>query len=247
MIELRITSSPEDVAAFSKEAGDDLPGAKTYEAMNRHVIRQWSGVFVMYAVLFAFAAWKLYSHGADKVIVVMFLVLSVAQAYQIVAMRRQTRREESMRRTHEAWSAAGMYDMLRTPVLHRISETGIESSTDKYTTHYSWKCIDMVIETPNYVGAVMHSSSAFIFPKAVVQGTLPAADFLAQVQSWHRDHGPTNIDLIEQYTANRDVPCPSCEYNLRGIRSEVCPECSQKLDFDELRVAEVARHVKKRR
>ncbi len=31
------------------------------------------------------------------------------------------------------------------------------------------------------------------------------------------------------YLAQRDIPCPGCGYNLRGLRSEVCPECRQEL------------------
>ena len=31
------------------------------------------------------------------------------------------------------------------------------------------------------------------------------------------------------YLANRDVPCPGCRYNLRGLREASCPECGQAL------------------
>jgi hypothetical protein len=32
-------------------------------------------------------------------------------------------------------------------------------------------------------------------------------------------------DSFESLIAHRDVLCPRCRYNLRGIRSRVCPEC----------------------
>src|SRR4051812_32452603 len=35
-------------------------------------------------------------------------------------------------------------------------------------------------------------------------------------------------DLIT-YLAQRDAPCPSCDYNLRGLTASTCPECSQHL------------------
>lgn len=36
-------------------------------------------------------------------------------------------------------------------------------------------------------------------------------------------------DLLCTFLSQSDVPCPSCGYNLRGLRSGICPECSQAL------------------
>ena len=38
----------------------------------------------------------------------------------------------------------------------------------------------------------------------------------------------TEQDLID-VVAIRDVPCPTCQYNLRGIRRGYCPECGTAL------------------
>ncbi len=44
------------------------------------------------------------------------------------------------------------------------------------------------------------------------------------------------ISLID-FVATRDLPCPRCDYNLRGISQPQCPECGEKLElgvyFDE--------------
>lgn len=32
-------------------------------------------------------------------------------------------------------------------------------------------------------------------------------------------------DSFESLIAYRDLPCPRCQYNLRGIRGHICPEC----------------------
>ncbi len=34
---------------------------------------------------------------------------------------------------------------------------------------------------------------------------------------------------LSAYLADRDVPCPGCGYNLRGLTADRCPECSQAL------------------
>jgi hypothetical protein len=32
-------------------------------------------------------------------------------------------------------------------------------------------------------------------------------------------------ELLREYLRDRDVPCPSCGYNLRNLMTTVCPEC----------------------
>src|SRR5882724_12518749 len=39
---------------------------------------------------------------------------------------------------------------------------------------------------------------------------------------------PTQVQL-QAFLADSDAPCPSCDYNLRGLKGDICPECSQRL------------------
>ncbi|MFM9958986.1 MAG: hypothetical protein ACKVZJ_13025 [Phycisphaerales bacterium] len=45
----------------------------------------------------------------------------------------------------------------------------------------------------------------------------------------------SDADMLKAYLADRDVPCPSCSYNLRGCVAETCPECghSPKLGIQQ--------------
>jgi hypothetical protein len=43
--------------------------------------------------------------------------------------------------------------------------------------------------------------------------------------------------LLERYLADRDIVCPGCAYNLRGLRSDRCPECGDQLELS-LRLVE---------
>ena len=39
----------------------------------------------------------------------------------------------------------------------------------------------------------------------------------------------TDAESLREYLADRDVPCPGCGYNLRGLTGTHCPECDELL------------------
>ena len=41
--------------------------------------------------------------------------------------------------------------------------------------------------------------------------------------------------MVVQFLADRDEPCPRCDYNLRGVQSDVCPECGHTIQLDVVR------------
>lgn len=42
---------------------------------------------------------------------------------------------------------------------------------------------------------------------------------------------PDETAALRDYLAHRDVPCPGCGYNLRGLGGAACPECNQTLEL----------------
>ncbi|MEO1716444.1 MAG: hypothetical protein AAFR76_04970 [Planctomycetota bacterium] len=42
----------------------------------------------------------------------------------------------------------------------------------------------------------------------------------------------SDADQLRAYLAERDVPCPRCGYNLRGVTEPVCPECEFSLTLE---------------
>jgi hypothetical protein len=49
------------------------------------------------------------------------------------------------------------------------------------------------------------------------------------------------LHTLKGYLARRDVPCPSCGYNLRGLRTGACPECGFGFDVESLKVLRTPR------
>ncbi|MCH7848632.1 MAG: hypothetical protein IIB53_09755 [Planctomycetes bacterium] len=43
--------------------------------------------------------------------------------------------------------------------------------------------------------------------------------------------GETDKSHLRAFLTDRDIPCPVCRYNLRGLPSTSCPECGAQLDL----------------
>src|SRR5262245_24135568 len=41
--------------------------------------------------------------------------------------------------------------------------------------------------------------------------------------------------MTQSAAVERDVPCPLCDYNLRGLTEPRCPECGHKFEWDDVR------------
>lgn len=42
---------------------------------------------------------------------------------------------------------------------------------------------------------------------------------------------PSEAESLRSFLADRDVPCPRCDYNLRGLIGSLCPECSGTVEL----------------
>lgn len=46
----------------------------------------------------------------------------------------------------------------------------------------------------------------------------------------------TTPDPLTTYLATHNAPCPNCGYNLKGLKTDTCPECGRILQHAELAV-----------
>ncbi len=41
----------------------------------------------------------------------------------------------------------------------------------------------------------------------------------------------SDVARLRHYLADQDIVCPGCGYNLRGLQTDACPECDQRLEL----------------
>lgn len=46
-----------------------------------------------------------------------------------------------------------------------------------------------------------------------------------------QQQAPDLPDALQVYFSGRDVPCPHCHYNLRGVSAPACPECGRAIEL----------------
>jgi len=79
-----------------------------------------------------------------------------------------------------------------------------------------------------------------IVPRRAFASEADRDDFFKQATEWWSAAQLPGPDRIARYVADRDVACLKCAYNLRGVRTDSCPECGTPLLIDELVSAQAA-------
>ncbi len=51
------------------------------------------------------------------------------------------------------------------------------------------------------------------------------------------DNDPLN-NAIAAHLATRDIPCPNCNYNLKGLVKPQCPECARRITPEDIALPE---------
>jgi len=59
-----------------------------------------------------------------------------------------------------------------------------------------------------------------------------------------QSHQASDDELAAIYLRDRDVPCPSCDYNRRGGQTSTCPECGSALTLIGINAAQVSNFTK---
>jgi hypothetical protein len=119
------------------------------------------------------------------------------------------------------------------PVRVAMDEQGVEISAPSREFKLSWLAV-----TPHDIGEYVTLShggaDGTIIPKRAFASRDEAAAFVAQGIKWWQAGQRPGAERLALYLSDRDLACPKCGYNLRGVGGDTCPECGEKLTFERL-------------
>jgi hypothetical protein len=114
-----------------------------------------------------------------------------------------------------------------------MDESGVRTREPSRELKLAWTAV-----TPHDVGDYLMfahgGSDATIIPKHAFPSPEAAAAFYQQAVAWWRAGQLPPAERLARYLADRDVACPRCTYNLRGLRAQSCPECGEALTVERL-------------
>lgn len=113
-----------------------------------------------------------------------------------------------------------------------VTAEGIVLEEPHHRTHQRWSGVVAVEESADHVFLVRHDSSAITIPASVF-AALPRAEFVSACREWIRAGGGA---AVTRHLASHDAACPSCSYNLRGVRAGACPECGTPISHRALKI-----------
>lgn len=86
-----------------------------------------------------------------------------------------------------------------------------------------------VHDLPGGICVNRRDDHTFLIPKRLFGTSEEAADVIRRARAWHDASGYGEARRLRTLLADRDVPCPKCGFNLRGITCGACPECGLSL------------------
>jgi len=114
-----------------------------------------------------------------------------------------------------------------------MDEFGVQIHSPHRQLKLSWKVVAPTV-AGGFVLLQYGGHDGTIIPARAFASEAAAAEFIDHAQRWWQIAQGPHAERLERYLADRDLACPSCKYNLRGMRGEVCPECGEPIKLDLL-------------
>ncbi len=119
---------------------------------------------------------------------------------------------------------------LRQPHTITLSPTGLRFEGDGQVADMAWRHFEEVTLGDKFLVIVKHDATAHVIPRRVAGGDSSQQELTQLCKQWIKDDGGGAAYAVAALLFERDLPCPKCQYNLRGQTRPLCPECGIALD-----------------
>jgi hypothetical protein len=206
-----------------------------HRKLRRLARKTWTAAAVL-AVLFS-ARYLLPLVGGPAVpgygLALVFVVVAVAVAL-VGMLFWQSTTTRNIRQTGTKQAHSVSFAVTREPHTIRLSPLGFRFDGVDYIAALSWKHFSEVIEGDKFILLCRHDASANLLPRAIVGSPDQVSEVVRVCRRWISAVGGGASFSIPSLLRDRDVACPKCKYNLRGLIGTRCPQCQLELNPYEL-------------
>ena len=111
-----------------------------------------------------------------------------------------------------------------------VTGDGVRHESGETMVFTPWEHYEAIHETPSLIVSCGRSGGEGFVPKRCLGSGEEAKARAEQIKAWARARGGTQEATLFALLADRDARCADCGYNLRGVRSTVCPECGVPIE-----------------
>ncbi len=119
---------------------------------------------------------------------------------------------------------------LRQPHAIALRPGGVRFEGDGQVADMAWRHFEEVTLGDKFLLLVKHDATAHVIPRRVAGTDSSQQELVGLCNQWIKDDGGGTAYAVAALLFERDLPCPKCQYNLRGQSRPLCPECGIALD-----------------
>jgi len=104
----------------------------------------------------------------------------------------------------------------------------------EFTISYRWACVERIILTLDLVRIVMSAEMQLAIPRHAIGDELAIKKFIETCNGYIAAEPSSRAQEVHELLADRDYFCPGCQYQLRGLKADKCPECARPIIVSEI-------------
>jgi hypothetical protein len=195
------------------------------------------GLMIGAAVLAGFAVFNAWRHwsGFTSIAESHFLVFAIAVALGTMGLLlyRNNSPKHARKSGRALIRSVGAY-ALRQPHAITLSPNGFRFEGGGQVTEMAWRHFEEVTRGDQFLLLVRHDATAHVVPRRIAGSDAAQQELVGLCNQWIKDDGGGAAYAVAALLFERDLPCPKCQYNLRGQTRPLCPECGSTLDQHDL-------------
>lgn len=191
------------------------------------------GLMIGATVLTGFALFNIWRHWTGFMSIADGHIMVFAVAIALWLLGWSFFRSNSPKQTRKTASrlirSVGAYS-LRRPHDITLGPNGFGYRGDGESAEMAWRHFEEVALGDKFLLLVKHDATAHVIPRRVAGSESSQKELVGLCNQWIKDDGGGAAYAVAALLFERDLPCPKCQYNLRGQTRPLCPECGSALD-----------------